>query len=169
VMTRVERGIVETSEEPVLLQHLLSAVIAGSPARWGGAQINLNLAPRLPAVRGDATYIEQVVRNFLTNALRYGHGRERGIEIRAEQVDHSVAVRVMDHGAGLDGEDPAKLFELFYRSEGARLVPGGAGIGLFVSRSLVEAMGGRIWAVDRPEGGAEFGFALPVIDPEEAA
>ena len=52
VMTRVERGIVETSEEPVLLQHLLTSIIAGSPARWGGAHINLHLGPRLPAVRG---------------------------------------------------------------------------------------------------------------------
>jgi len=168
VMTRVERGIVETSEEPVLLQHLLAKIIAGSPARWGGAHINLHLGPRLPAVRGDATYIEQVVRNFLTNAVRYGRGAEKGIDVQVEEVDHSVAVRVQDHGGGLDGEDPARLFELFYRSPGARSVPGGAGIGLFVSHSLVEAMGGRIWAADRPEGGAEFGFTLPVLEPDTA-
>ncbi|HUP83912.1 MAG TPA: ATP-binding protein [Candidatus Limnocylindria bacterium] len=168
VMTRVERGIVETSEEPVLLQHLLAQIIAGPPARWGGAHINLHLEMRLPAVRGDATYIEQVVRNFLTNAVRYGQGGEKGIDVRAEQVDGTVAVRVQDHGRGLDGEEPARLFELFYRSENARSVPGGAGIGLFVSRNLVEAMGGHIWAVDRPEGGAEFGFTLPVLEPDSA-
>lgn len=166
VMTRVERDIIETSDEPVLLQHLLATIVAGSPARWGGAHISLQLAPRLPAVRGDATYIEQVVRNYLTNALRYGKGAQRGIEIHAEQVDHSVAVRVIDHGAGLDGENPDKLFELFYRSISARAIPGGAGIGLFVTRQLVEAMGGRTWAVERPEGGAEFGFSLPVYEAE---
>jgi signal transduction histidine kinase len=168
VMTRVERGIVETSEEPVLLQHLLASIIAGSPARWGGAHINLQLGSRLPAVRGDATYIEQVVRNLLTNAVRYGRGAEKGIDVIAEEVDGSVAVRVQDHGAGLDGEEPARLFELFYRSPAARTVQGGAGIGLFVSRNLVEAMGGRIWAIDRPEGGAEFGFTLPVLEPDSA-
>lgn len=168
VMTRVERGIVETSEEPVLLQHLLASIIAGSPARWGGAHINLRLRSRLPAVRGDATYIEQVVRNLLTNALRYGRGAEKGIDVIAEELDQSVAVRVQDHGAGLDGEEPTRLFELFYRSPAARSVQGGAGIGLFVSRNLVEAMGGRIWAIDRPEGGAEFGFALPVLEPDSA-
>ncbi|MEA2678102.1 MAG: hypothetical protein QOJ81_2243 [Chloroflexota bacterium] len=168
VMTRVERGIVETGEEPVLLQHLLTSIVAGSPARWGGAHISLQLEPRLPAVRGDATYIEQVVRNFLTNALRYGRGAEKGIDVQAEQVDGTVAVRVKDHGEGLDGEEPARLFELFYRSPSARGVPGGAGIGLFVSHQLVEAMGGQIWAVDRPEGGAEFGFTLPVLEPDTA-
>jgi PAS domain S-box-containing protein len=168
VMTRVERGIVETTEEPVLLQHLLTSIIAGSPARWGGARINLHLGPRLPAVRGDATYIEQVVRNLLTNAVRYGRGAEKGIDVIAEEVDGSVAVRVQDHGAGLDGEEPTRLFELFYRSPAARHVQGGAGIGLFVSRNLVEAMGGRIWAIDRPEGGAEFGFTLQVLEPDTA-
>lgn len=168
VMTRVERGIVETTEEPVLLQHLLATIIAGSPARWGGARINLQLGPRLPAVRGDATYIEQVVRNLLTNAVRYGRGAEAGIDVIADEVDDSVAVRVQDQGPGLNGEDPARLFELFYRSPDARSVQGGAGIGLFVSRSLVEAMGGRIWAVDRPEGGAEFGFTLPVLELDTA-
>jgi signal transduction histidine kinase len=168
VMTRVERDMVETSDEPVLLQHLLTAIVAGSPARWNGAHITLHVAARLPAVRGDTTYIEQVVRNLLTNAIRYGHGKEKGIEIHAEQVDHHVAVRVLDHGTGLAGENEDKLFELFYRSNAARAIPGGAGIGLFVSRQLVEAMGGRMWAVDRPEGGAEFGFTLPIIDPDQA-
>jgi signal transduction histidine kinase len=166
VMTRVERGIVETSDEPVLLQHLLAKIVAGSPSRWGGAHISLHLAPQLPAVRGDPTYIEQVVRNFLTNALRYGKGAEKGIEIHAEQIEHSVSVRVLDHGDGLSGESPDKLFELFYRSTSARAVPGGAGIGLFVTRQLVEAMGGLTWALERSQGGAEFGFSLPVYEAE---
>ncbi|MDL2335504.1 MAG: GAF domain-containing protein, partial [Chloroflexota bacterium] len=115
VMTRVERGIVETSDEPVLLQHLLASIVGGSPARWGGARISMHVTPGLPAVRGDATYVEQVVRNYLTNALRYGNGAEKGIEIHAERVDYSVAVRVLDRGTGLNGENPDKLFELFYR------------------------------------------------------
>ncbi|MEP7360771.1 MAG: HAMP domain-containing sensor histidine kinase, partial [Chloroflexota bacterium] len=166
VMSRVERDMVETGDEPVLLQHLLASIVAGSPARWGGAHISLHVGPRLPAVRGDSTYIEQVVRNFLTNALRYGKGAEKGIEIHAEQVDDNVAVRVLDRGTGLAGESEEKLFELFYRSNAARAIPGGAGIGLFVSRHLVEAMGGRIWATDRPDGGAEFGFTLPIIDTD---
>ena len=166
VMTRVERGIVETSDEPVLLQHLLASIVAGSPARWGGAHISLHMPPGLPAVRGDATYIEQVVRNYLTNALRYGNGAEKGIEIHAEAIEDSVAVRVLDHGMGLDGENPDKLFELFYRSTAARAIPGGAGIGLFVTRQLVEAMGGRAWAVDQSGGGAEFGFSLPIYEAE---
>jgi signal transduction histidine kinase len=166
VMTRVERGMVEIGFEPVLIQHLLAKVISGSPGRWGGARISLQVGERLPAVSGDATYIEQIVRNLLTNALRYGRGHERGLEVRALEEGGFVAVRVLDRGAGLGGEDPDRLFDLFYRSASARAIPGGAGIGLFVSRHLVEAMGGRIWARERPEGGAEFGFSLPVMEPD---
>jgi PAS domain S-box-containing protein len=166
VMTRVERGAVEIGAEPVLLQHLLAKVIAGSAGRWGGARISLEVGDRLPAVSGDSTYIEQIVRNLLTNALRYGRGHERGLEVRAAEENGFVEVRVLDHGDGLGGEDPEKLFDLFYRSASARVIPGGAGIGLFVSRHLAEAMGGRIWAHERPDGGAEFGFALPVMEAD---
>ena len=165
-MTRVERGIVEIADEPILLQHLLASVIASSANRWPGARIELKSADRLPAVRGDATYIEQVVRNLLTNAMRYGRGAESGVDVVTRQQDEFVVVRVLDKGAGFGGEDPERLFELFYRTPSARAVPGGAGIGLFVCRNLIEKMGGRVWAEERPEGGAEFGFSLPVLETE---
>jgi signal transduction histidine kinase len=166
VMTRVERDMVETSDEPILIQHLLAEVVGASRNRWSGANVTLNIAERLPAVRGDATYIEQVVRNLLTNAVRYGRGVENGIEVRATGGDGHVFVSVLDSGPGFGGEDPERLFDLFYRSDSARAVPGGAGIGLFVCRQLVEAMGGSIWARERPEGGAEFGFALPIVEAD---
>jgi signal transduction histidine kinase len=168
VMTRVERGIVEIADEPILLQHLLAAVIKSSSSRWPGARITLHVTDRLPAVRGDATYIEQVVRNLLTNAVRYGDGLKRGIDVIAAAGTDEVVVRVVDGGKGFGGEEPEKLFELFYRSSAARAVPGGAGIGLFVCRNLIEKMDGQIWARERPEGGAEFGFTLPVVEPDLA-
>lgn len=168
VMTRVERGIVEIADEPILLQHLLAAVIQSSSARWPEARITLHAVDRLPAVRGDATYIEQVVRNLLTNAMRYGNGLDGGVDIVTQQDDGFVTVKVLDNGSGFGGEDPERLFELFYRTPSARSVPGGAGIGLFVCRNLIEKMDGRVWATERPEGGAEFGFALPVLETDAA-
>jgi PAS domain S-box-containing protein len=168
VMTRVERGIVEIADEPILLQHLLASVIAAAGTRWPGARLMLRAADRLPAVRGDATYVEQVVRNLLTNAVRYGRGLEAGIDIVAEEAPKEVIVRVLDSGDGFGHEEPDRLFELFYRSSSARSVPGGAGIGLFVCRNLIEKMGGRIWAKEREEGGAEFGFSLPIVESDAA-
>jgi len=168
VMTRVERDMVELADEPILLQHLLASVIASAGARWPGSRVTLHAADRLPAVRGDPTYVEQVVRNLLTNAVRYGRGIEKGIDVVAEEAADEVIVRVLDHGDGFGGEEPDRLFELFYRSSSARSVPGGAGIGLFVCRNLIEKMGGRVWARERAEGGAEFGFSLPVLETDAA-
>ena len=93
---------------------------------------------------------------------------EKGIDVVAEDAGEDVIVRVLDNGNGFGGEEPERLFELFYRSSSARSVPGGAGIGLFVCRNLIEKMGGRIWARERDEGGAEFGFTLPVLESDAA-
>lgn len=81
-------------------------------------------------------------------------------------------MRVLDNGPGFVGEDPERLFDLFYRSASARSVPGGAGIGLFVCRELIRAMGGRIWAAAAPPpaiSGAEFGFWLPGANDDDPA
>lgn len=166
VMTRIERGTVEIGDEPILVQRLLPSVVRAFGGQWPEVKVALNLSERLSAVRGDPTYVEQVVRNLLTNAVRYGQATESGIAITAEEGPSEIIVRVLDHGPGLGSSDPEKLFELFYRSDAARAVPGGAGIGLFVCRNLVEAMGGRIWARSRDEGGAEFGFTLPVVESD---
>ncbi len=166
VMTRVERGMVDIADEPILLQHLLVSVVQAFEARVPDASVALKIGERLPAVRGDATYIEQVVRNLLTNAIRYGAGLEKGIEVQASDEGGQVSVRVLDNGSGFGDGDAERLFELFYRADAARSVPGGAGIGLFVCRHLIEAMGGEIWARPRPEGGAEFGFSLPVMESD---
>ena len=166
VMTRVERGMVEISDEPVLLQHLIGSVSQSTAERLGHPEIRLDIGDRLPAVRGDATYVEQVVRNLLTNAVRYGRGLESGVDVTAAQEDGRVVVRVLDRGPGFARDDAERLFDLFYRAASARSVPGGAGIGLFVCRHLIEAMGGEIWARPREDGGAEFGFYLPVMEAD---
>jgi signal transduction histidine kinase len=72
-----------------------------------------------------------------------------------------VAVRVRDRGPGVDPLEAQDIFDPFYRSASTAKMAGGAGIGLYVSRRLVEAMGGQIWATPRPAGGSEFTFVLP--------
>jgi signal transduction histidine kinase len=110
----------------------------------------------------DPTYVEQVVRNLLSNAAKYG-GADATVDIVLEAGEDEVLVRILDDGPGIDAGESARLFDLFYRSESTSRTTSGAGIGLFVSARLVQAMGGRIWARPRPAGGAEFGFALQVM------
>jgi K+-sensing histidine kinase KdpD len=166
VMTRVERGVLHLANEPVLLQRVLAAAIRLEATHWPTTRIRLTGPTDLPAVAGDATYVEQVIRNLLSNAAKYSP-RDATIEVRLEDVGDEVVVRVLDRGRGFQSEESDDLFELFYRSPATAAQASGAGIGLFVCRRLITAMGGRIWARPRPDGGAEFGFALRrYTDPE---
>jgi PAS domain S-box-containing protein len=153
----------EISWEPVLLQRLLPGVAKSEEERWPGVTFVLNVESGLPTVSADPTYVEQVVRNLLSNAAKYG-GPESKVVLAAHLADDEVVVRVLDDGPGFPAAEAGRLFELFYRSPGTAGAASGAGIGLFVCARLVAAMGGRMWAAPRPEGGAEFGFALATLE-----
>jgi PAS domain S-box-containing protein len=153
----------EIGWEPVLLQRLVPRVVQSEEARWPGVTFVLDIASALPTVTADPTYVEQVVRNLLSNGAKYG-GPSSKVTLAAEAGEGEVLVRVLDDGPGFPAEETSRLFELFYRSPGTAASATGAGIGLFVCARLVAAMGGRIWASPRPEGGAEFGFALNELD-----
>jgi signal transduction histidine kinase len=165
VLSRAERGAVEMQGEPLGIAHILRRAVEAEQQRMVDRRIEL-AAPRLPVVLGEETYVEQIVRNLLTNAAKYSLAPAT-IQVVAETVDDEVIVRVLDEGIGIAGADSERMFDLFYRSATASKVAGGAGIGLFVCRQLVEAMGGRIWAAPREDGGTEVGFALPVHHGED--
>ena len=83
--------------------------------------------------------------------------------VLVERESEAVRVSVEDTGEGLDSDALRRMFERFWRADGARTSgDGGAGLGLAISRGLVEAHGGRIWAENRPGGGARVSFTLPV-------
>jgi PAS domain S-box-containing protein len=154
----------DVGREPVLLQRVVPGVLASEEERWPGVTFTITLTSGLPTVMADPTYLEQIVRNLLTNAAKYG-GSGAAIEITVEldEASDEVVVRVLDDGPGIEPTEAERLFELFYRSPTTAKATAGAGIGLFVCARLVRAMGGRIWASARPKGGAEFGFALRVM------
>jgi PAS domain S-box-containing protein len=166
VLTRAERGQFAIEAEPLQLRRILDRVATREQARLPGLTIRTEVARDLPVVAGEETYVEQIVRNMLSNAAKYTPpGTE--VIVRAEQEGGSVMVRVLDSGPGIDPATADRAFELFYRSPDRARSVAGSGIGLFVCASLVEAMGGEIWARSRPEGGAEFGFTLRVLPDDE--
>jgi PAS domain S-box-containing protein len=164
-MTRFGEEAVELGAEPVLLQRVLPSVIQSEEGRWPDVQFSLRVPPGLPTVIADPTYVEQVIRNLLSNAAKYG-GRGTTVETRIEAADGEVRVRILDDGPGFPPDEAERLFELFFRSARTSRTASGAGIGLFVCARLIRAMGGRIWATNRPAGGSEFGFSLRVM-PED--
>ncbi|HYX11876.1 MAG TPA: ATP-binding protein, partial [Candidatus Acidoferrum sp.] len=165
-MTRFGDEGGDVGAEPVLLQRLLPAVVSSEDSRWPGVSFETIVPAGLPTVIADPTYVEQVVRNLLSNAAKYG-GAGASVTALLEAVDGEVLVRIIDDGPGFPPDESERLFELFFRSAQTARVAAGAGIGLFVCARLIRAMGGRIWATSRPEGGAEFGFALRIMGEDD--
>jgi signal transduction histidine kinase len=128
-------------------------------AKRAGAAVRSDLKDGLPAVWGDRVQLEQVVFNLVLNAVQAVDGRdgERGVQVETGFAADVVIVTVRDTGPGLGPDDPDRVFERFYTTK-----PNGMGVGLAISRSVVEAHGGRLWAANEPGGGAVFSFHLPV-------
>ena len=116
----------------------------------------------LPTVLADKDRAAQVLTNLLTNALRYSPAGGK-VVVSATPKSEEVLFEVRDTGIGVSAEHLPHLFERFYRANKARSrAAGGSGIGLTIARSLVEAMGGRIWAESAGPGlGSTFSFTLP--------
>jgi K+-sensing histidine kinase KdpD len=162
VLSRSERGTIERADDPVVAQRVVERVVRSEQQRWPG----VNLVAETTAVataRGDDTYVEQVVRNLVSNAAKYSPAGTT-VTVSVDETAEGVRVCVLDEGPGIAADETARLFELYYRSPLTAGISSGAGIGLFVCRALVEAMGGRIWATSRPQGGSEFGFVLARLE-----
>ena len=169
VLSRAEGGRLVVAGDPIVLSLVVHHAVESERTRATTHAFEVDAPAGLPLVAGEEMYVEQVLRNYLGNATKYSHP---GTTVRVNVVAEAggVAVRVIDEGPGLREERPERLFELFYRAQDAVGHKPGAGIGLFVCRELIRAMGGRVWAAPagaRPEdGGAEFGFWLPASDEE---
>jgi K+-sensing histidine kinase KdpD len=157
-MTRLESGI-QARKEWQPLEEVVGAALARLERRLRGRGVVTRLPRDLPLVPIDDVLIEQVLINLLDNAIKYTEP-DTPFEISAFGGDGTVTLEVADHGPGLEAGDEERVFEKFYRSAGQHVR--GAGLGLAICRGIVQAHGGRIWAENRPGGGAVFRFTLPM-------
>jgi signal transduction histidine kinase len=132
-----------------------AAAVAGEKAERLGVALALDLAAAGPLLSADADRLQQVTVNLLDNALRVTPAGGT-VRLRVVADGREAMLTVADDGRGLTAEEAAHAFEPYFRGPG-----GGAGLGLAIAREIVEAHGGRIWLRQRPEGGAEAGFAVP--------
>lgn len=159
VLSRAELGSIDVVPEPILMQRLVPRLVAAEEVRWPTTRFQYEIEERLPPVVGDETYLNQALRNLIGNAVKYSPaGSEVRVSVGSQHGD--IVIRVLDQGPGFPPEESERLFELFYRSPRTAGKATGAGIGLFVTKQLVEALGGTAWARARPEGGSEFGLRL---------
>jgi signal transduction histidine kinase len=141
-----------------IIQEVLA--ITNAEARRHRVIVRTDLAAGLPPVRGDRVQVQQVLLNLVMNsieAMREVTDRPRELRIRSRPEEPSrVLVAVHDRGIGLDEQRLERVFEPFYTTK-----PEGMGMGLSISRSIIEAHGGRLWAAAHRDYGATFQFTLP--------
>jgi PAS domain S-box-containing protein len=156
--------------EPADVNHLVrhAAHLLEAEARGHGIPLRLALDAALPAVEVDRIQVEQVVLNLLRNAIDAIIGARRGddeVLVRTYRNGAgAIEVAVRDTGVGLPAENAARIFDAFFTTK-----HGGLGMGLSISRSIVEAHGGRLWAADNRDRGMTFTFSLPLVDRRRVA
>jgi two-component system, LuxR family, sensor kinase FixL len=126
------------------------------------AQLEVSSAIGLPAVMGDPVQLQQVLLNLVlnaTDAIRDMPADRRNVEVQATRCGDKVEFAVSDKGPGIDSERLKRLFEPFNTTK-----PNGLGIGLSISRTIIEAHRGHIWAENNPKDGATFRFTLPLAE-----
>ncbi len=148
----------------VNINQLIEDVIAMVPSelRRNRVQVRTELADNLPGVAGDQIQLQQVLLNLVVNAIEAMStvNGPRELLIRSERYESgSVLVAVQDSGVGFDEKSAAQLFDAFFTTK-----PQGLGMGLSISRTAIEAYGGRLWATANDGNGATLQFTLPAID-----
>lgn len=162
---RIEAGAVQLSKDWHPIDEVIGAALARLDGRLGDHAVNTALPDDLPLVFIDGVLLEQVIINLVENAVKYTPPGS-AIDLSASANDREIIVEVADCGAGIPTGEEDRIFDKFYRGKSAR--EGGVGLGLTICRGIVEAHGGRIWAENRPRGGAIFRFTIPVSKEQPA-
>ncbi len=167
-ISRLEGGRLRLELEPVDLAALVREVVASSQESGevtrSKSEVRLSL-PEETMGRWDRLRTEQVIGNLLSNALKYGQGRPIDVEVRREAPQARLVVR--DRGIGIAPEDQERVFGRFERAVSVRHF-GGFGLGLYIARQVVKAMGGTIHLKSKPGEGSTFTVLLPLAGPPAA-
>lgn len=165
-VSRIEGGRIVINKRPVEVSPIITSVIDEIKVKADQADIKLTyLAPpkSLPKVLADPDRVAQVLTNLVSNAIKYNKPKGT-IEVSVEVDKHFVTIVVVDTGIGIAPNHLPHLFEKFYRvhDDSAAAEKIGTGLGLYITRSIVELMGGRIMAKSQVGKGSTFSFTLPV-------
>lgn len=155
-LARIESGALHSRPESVPVALALKKTVR----ELGAEHVTVDCGPALVAY-ADPDHMQQILTNYLGNALKYG---AEPVEIRADQTDRSIEIRVCDHGTGVPDEFIPQLFERFARASSAASVVQGTGLGLSITRGLAAAQGGDAWYEPHQPNGACFVVRLPTPD-----
>ncbi len=169
-ISRMESGKIDLHRKPLDITLLIRKLLPSFQPGWDARRqtFTLHLPEKAPRVLGDAERVTQILSNLLSNAHKYTPD-EGHIDLSVEITEPVARVEVTDNGIGLSKEEQALLFTPFYRAHNPTTEEvGGTGLGLMITRSLVEMQGGEIQVSSKPGHGSTFGFTLPlaqVLEP----
>ena len=160
-VSRLQAGALPLTIEDVALDAVAQRVAQRFQPQTKDHQIVVRFADDFPLVKGDAMRLEQVLNNLVSNAIKYSPEGGR-VEIRGEARRDAVVVKVIDEGIGIPATEQGRIFDAFYRvDDRSTRKTGGAGLGLFLARAIIEAHNGRLWVESKPGEGSTFAFSLP--------
>jgi two-component system, OmpR family, sensor histidine kinase KdpD len=157
-MSRIQAGVLQPRTSLTSPATLVRAVLADLGSSLDGHQVRVELADDLPPADIDLVLMSRVLANLLENAVRHGPRNAPIVISGALAGPQAIEMCVTDQGPGVDPRRRGEIFELFARRPGDT----GAGLGLTIAKTFVEAHGERIWVQDAPGAGARFCFTLPV-------
>jgi len=164
-LSKVEAGQVELEIAAFSLREALErgVVMVRERATNNGVQLSLELSPDVGVVRGDERRIRQVLFNLLSNAVKFTPA-DGNVAVATARVGDAVQVSVTDTGPGIALDDQERIFEEFQQTDVGVKHGEGTGLGLALSKRLVELHGGRIWVESEPGHGSRFVFTLPIVE-----
>ena len=163
-LAKIESGHGEWHNSDIDMRELVEHAISTTAQLFKdrGAEVEASLADEVPVFKADHDRLLQVMINLLSNAAKFvpaGRGR---VKVSLSVGDEGIRVDVQDNGEGIAAELQPVVFEKFRQGGGEKARPQGTGLGLPISRQIVEHFGGRLWVDSKPGEGAIFSFVLPM-------
>ena len=161
-MSKLEAGEIELAFQPVRVPELVEAALAFCRTSLGSREVRLQLSDGLPSVYADLPRAKEVLVHLLENANLYSQ-KDKPIVVSAEANGNAVTFSVADQGPGIDTLEQGLIFDKFYRGRDQRTVIQGTGMGLPISKAIVEAHGGSLSVTSQLNHGSVFSFTLPAV------
>lgn len=157
---RFESGQMEIEKRPLDVAPFIAGMLKRNAPVLGSSRVSAEVPEDIPTIQADPDRLERIVINLLSNALKYSPP-EKCVTLKVEQEGPMVVFSVIDQGEGIAPEDLPHIFQTFYRASGGRKA-GGLGLGLYITKMLVEAHGGRISVGSELGKGSTFSFTIPL-------
>jgi two-component system sensor histidine kinase KdpD len=162
-MARIEAGKLHLEKRAVAVADLIGGALSELAPALKGRPVAVNVPEGLPAAEADLEFVQQVVKQFVENALKYSP-EGSPLSVSAALKNGKIAIGVADRGPGIEENERARIFDKFFRGRRHRFETKGTGMGLAIAKGIVEAHGERIWVESEPGQGAVFYFTLSASD-----